>query len=730
MQNPRVSARDRLTRRIALLGMTFVATQAGCGGGGGGGGSLGPTISGVAYRGGPVSGATVVVQPVGPNGAIVPGGASAPDVLGSATTGADGAFSVPLHSSPSGPLIVFVLGGTYVSPWDGTTVPGPTARTCHLLDSAAAAGPVVVTPLSHIVAARALDQLASGSALALAHATGLEFVRALYGFQGPSDVAIERTVPTFSAAAVGADAFLAGFVLGCMDRLALAESPSDRNALVQALASDASDGVLDGKAGGIPVTLGAGTLPFTAGTSDFLAALADYAKQGKNVVDEGLSLATLDPTLVSLRRSLSFGAATPGTAGLSAGSSGSIATASFGGKQWLYVAARTKGIVAIDITDPETDTPEMKVWSQLYTTTFSNAAVDGVVSLGGADHPQLFVHTYATKHFALVNAETGAVEGEGDLPLVGGPVGFSGGSAYVAGAIADAGRDGVWLATTDGYGFFRRSTAQWDPTLLFTITPPYRLAENFGADIAHDLLWAPNYGGSASGFPFVAGGIQLIDLGTKTSSYMDDVQYQATLRANGLFDPDAGAVDTSYRVGIVTQEDSPDVGFVRLSTVSKISGDGSIGLTGLDRFAAAPGGTAHVRLAAPGLFLSGAAVDSETHLVLFMAGVFTDIAVGELQDPASVPPGGTWSGLTDWRFVTSLVGYQLAGDPHAVASIRCNATGKAYGYLLSGLFGVSVHQIDLRRLLDAAPAGATGDDAHRVTSDLEAAKIHRIWTIP
>ncbi len=313
--------------------------------------------------------------------------------------------------------------------------------------------------------------------------------------------------------------------------------------------------------------------------------------------------------------------------------------------------------------------------------------------LQGADHPQLLVFAYGSKHVALVNADTGAVEYEADLPLVAtSPVGFSGGSAFIAGAIPDTGRDGAWLATADGYVFFDRATRTL--TTTYALGTGSFLSENLGGDIGHDLLFAPNY----------TPAVQLVDLAAQKSYYFDGTPFNTAFPTIG--EPDAGSVDTGLQVGIVTNEDSDDVGFINLKTIVKTDVAG-----GKSTFAPGAGGTALLALDNP--TLSGSAVDSDTHLALFMAGYSQDIAVGTIQDPASVPAGGTWAGMTDWRYVRNLTGYAYARDPHAVAVIKNLSDGKAYGYLLDGGAHKSF-QIDMSAVLAATPAGTTGADAHRV----------------
>ena len=311
-------------------------------------------------------------------------------------------------------------------------------------------------------------------------------------------------------------------------------------------------------------------------------------------------------------------------------------------------------------------------------------SVGGVVPMLGADHPQLLVYSYGTKHIMLVNADTGAIDYETNLPiLASGTVGFSGGSAYIAGAIPDTGRDGVWLATADGYYFFDRVTKSL--TSKYSIAGPAQLAENLGGDVGGGYLFAPNY----------ERGVQYVDL-TKpdTSYYLGSTPFAAAFPS--LYTPDGGAVDAGYKVGIVTDEDSSQVGLINMATIVKTDVSG-----GRNTFAIGTNGSKAINLGAA--TISGAAVDSDTHQVLFMAGYSTDIVVGQLDDPAL---GASWKGLSDWRTQRSVTGYNYARDPHAVAVIKNLGNGKSYGYLLNGSFDKSF-QVDMSGILAAPSDGTT-----------------------
>jgi hypothetical protein len=655
---------------------------------GGGTGGSGPAVSGVVIKG-PVSGATVTAYVLNPDGTL---GAS----LGSGPSGADGTFNFRLTSTPTGPIALVATGGTYVSEADGATV----SKTSDLFAIVSSVDPslgvsgIVLTPLSDIWSARVRALLATGVPVATALSNALGLVGGTYGLP-PG--ALPTLLPRFDKASIGTSAYTLGLVLGALDTCDKALPAGLRGALFTALSADLSDGVFDGKKAGTPVAVAVGTaLSSTAGTSDFLSCVAGYVTGGKAVADNGVTAGDLAATVAAVRTALTSSPATPTSLGLSAGSSGAISSLAYGGKQWLFIAARSVGVVAVDITDPTAVAPTVKVYSSLVATNFGGREIGGVVPLIGADHPQLLVFAYGSKHIALINADTGAVEYEADLPLAAtSPVGFSGGSAFIAGAIPDTGRDGVWLATADGYLFFDRATRAIGTS--FAITSPAELAENIGGDVGHGILFGANY----------EPGVQIADLTSGKSYYLGGATFRGVFP--NLFEPDGGAVDTNLQVGIVTDEDSPQIGLIDLRRIVKTDVVGG----GRNTFAAASGGTAALSLGTP--TISGSAVESDSHLVLFMAGYSTDVAVGQLEDPASVPVGGTWKGLTDWRYVNGLTGYSIARDPHAVAVVKSLFNGKAYGYLLDGGAHKSL-QIDMAAFLAAPALGGTGITAHQLAT--------------
>jgi len=690
----------------AILMALLPLALAGCGGGGGfnplSGGGSGPIVSGSVIKG-PVSGATLTVYALNTDGTY---GA----VLGTGTTDATGNFSFSLTAPHTGPAALVATGGTYTSETTGATVSGAGSSLCAMaIDLSAGATGLVITPLSDMVCARAAALAAGGTPLPTAIADADTFVMSIYGLTGRP----ETLRPSFTAGALCTDAGKLAMVLAALDKLRTGLAGGS-DALYTALSSDIADGTFDGLSGGAAVPLGGGTLPFTAGSTDFVGALTSVAPAvfagatGADILAGGTCATT------------GLGAVSPASVGLEATSSGAMSTLAVGGKQFLFVAARSKGVEKVDVTNPTAPVvlgtadgwAGNTVGAGSLVSKFVGAIGGAQIIAGLAGGPQLLVFSYGAKHMALVNPDTGAVTWEGDLTLTNPLVSFSGGSAFIAGAIPVLGQ-GAWLATSDGYQFFDAAAtlaagATSPPviTTTYPIATGQMLAENLGGDIAHGLLFAPNYG---AGF---SGAAQIINLTAKpgfpVGSYTIDPAYVAPAGIPpGIYD--GGSVDSKLQVGIITYEDTPNATFVDM----KNAVPGSVANT------LAPAATNGIVNVSIGGTFSGSAVDSSTDQALFMAGFSNDLAVGQLENPASVAPGGTWNGLTDWVSYTLGGGfpYSYAVDPHAAAVI--NIAGKSYGYLLNGASApTGVVQIDMSALL-AMPRLAPG--AHTTSTPPDAA---------
>jgi hypothetical protein len=355
---------------------------------------------------------------------------------------------------------------------------------------------------------------------------------------------------------------------------------------------------------------------------------------------------------------------------------------------------------------------------------FSSKPIGGATVVSGSNGVQILVFAYGAKHIVLLDPDTGAITYEGNLPLTGGIQTFSGGDAYIAGAIPDPGK-GVWLATTDGYLYLDINATLAAGTGASPVIgstkfaagavsccsggSPNQLAENLGGDIAHNLLFTPNYGGLS---------LQIVadqPGGLAAGTYMLDPSARPSILSGNM---DGGAVDTGYGVGIITYEDTRNASFINLNGITA-----SAVPTGTTMGTFLPPATnsfVDVNIASFSLRFSGSAVDSKTHQVFGMAGFSNDIFVGQLQDPGSVSSGSSWAGMSDWVYYT-LSSYSYAKDPHANITVFNEKTGKTYAYLLDGYALPSgVQQIDVSALMAMPRSGTTGDALHHPATNPQA----------
>lgn len=706
-------------------------------------------VTGTAFKGA-VKGATVkivIVNSDGTDGAALSSGTDMTD--------ANGNFNVTLTSPPTGPVRVKISGGSFSSEWDGSTKTSSSTISAMLDNVGSSATGVIVTGASWVddvssgatgvivtAASTFVDSLASGilagkvtgvtsTSITDAHSKAQATVGGFYSI--PAGTPIEGVPPSFNATDITANPtnFKVGLVVGTLTAEGAALNPSDPDALVTALASDISDGVWDGKDPGSSIPLGSGTLPSTAGTSDFLSNLGSYLNTGTTPTTNHFTTGT--PGLSTVVNQLSTGvdacACTPAATGLAATSSGAINSLAFGGHQYLFGAVRTSGVVAVDITDPTLTSPPTKVWTQIFSNApgsggFGSISVGGVTPfVGTAGHPQVLAFAYGSKHVIVLNAQTlvsgtpgtdNPVDAEMDVPLKATlAVTFSGGGAFIGSAVP-LGGSLLALATADGYMVFDASQvpAASSVVKVYPVDDPNEIiAENLGGDVVHKFLLGGNENGGA----------QLVDLSpgvtNGTSYYITPANFSMVF-PSAPNTVDGNSVDQALQVGILTFEDTNDAEFVNMATITK-----TVSTTSgtLNSWAPASNGTAHVVFGTTTPpTISGSAVDSTSHFALFMAGFSNDIAVGLLQDPASVP-AGSWQGLKDWSFYTitnspSLSSYTSAADPHGDGVVFNLAKSTPYGYVLDGS-DHGVVQIDLAGLLAITRAGTSGDAAHQPGTD-------------
>lgn len=594
---------------------------------------------------------------------------------------------------------VVASGGSYIS--EASLKPMANGRLKSILMPRTSKR-VVVTPLTSMLTSR-LDAIAGTcrdiEKKKIDEAAG--FVADIYGLDDPEKLLTEKPDLTDTADVLK---FKYGFILGVLEELAL-HLDIEPKALYEGLAEDIADGKFDGRRGEDKIELGGGkALPPTAGVADTIAATFKFAKSDESAltdldIDESL-IRKLSETLVE---EIASAPVSDSSSGLDITNSGAITSVSSRGKQILFVAARSKGLVGIDITNPEGELTEMNLDSlnaQLADIGLAN--VGGVIAVPGTE--QALVYSYGSTTVALVD-----VSEEGNERVINHTTldissrqRFSGGDAYISSGLPQVSVNGIWLATADGYKLLDVSTLS--VTREIPLANNQIIAENIGGTTttSKPLLFSPNYGTDMWGGN---GGLQIVDLIRNEAYSMDDINYSSTIGIYpGMGTADAGSVDSGYKVGIITPEDQSTVALVKLDELSfhdnNVS-DKTDNTFTLNSETAVVG----VNLAPDSsLKISGVYTDSSSHLALFMAGYYGDIAVARLQDPSEE----NWTGLSEWNYARNQYSYSY--DPHAGAVIKSLSTGKTFGYLLDG--SGNVIQVDMEAFLDA---NATN---HQVSVDL------------
>jgi len=642
--------------------------------------------------------------------------------IGTATTNAAGGFTMTLDSPPSGPIELEAVDGEYDSEAD-TRIKRTKVRLRALIPSVPPGGDsgLVATPLTTFAAERAMELTDSAPNLAAAIDMGDDSIREIFGIGGDS---LNKLEPDITATG---DKAAAAVVLGALEDIAIKKSKEGAD-IVTALAADLSDGVPDGKKDETPVMFEGTTetIPPTLGTSDLLASVTSYTDPNNDNTDRGENPPPVDPAATAAVRE-GVVAAAPPAAGLSVGSSGAIASLSFDGRQVVYIAARGTGIKALDITDPANPRvdllPTLNEALSKLSTPFTT--VGGVVAMPGASTPQVLLFDYNQARVIVADVRDQTIKKDTDLTGVVGPVqeSFSGGDAFVSGGIPDPTRGVIWLAANNGYLPYDVATLSPLTDRKIALAPDDIIAENIGGDVSANLLFSPNYGpgGCCSG----PGALELVKLDESKSYVMTDTDFQrafsvgATATSSGT--PfgivDAGSVDNLYKVGILTGEDTPRVGLIRLGDMSKFTFTtipGTETTPERNEFSVDPS-VAVAFLVDSTAFpqYAGSAVESTNHLALLMAGFSNDILVAKLDDPAST----TWKGFADWKqYRATSTEYRQAFDPHAVGAVLASANGRSYGFMLSGNPGLDVLMIDMQAFIEAAAEGTDGDAAHRLSS--------------
>ncbi len=270
----------RLRMLMAMVVTLFIA--AGCGGGGTSAENVGSGGTGV------ISGAAVK-GPVG-NASITAYGISGGQIgaqIGTASTDLNGSFSMTIGSY-AGPVMLQMSGGSYTDEATGAAmIMAPGDVMTAVIPSVAAGATnsgVQVTPLTGMAQAMARHMaggLTDANISAANMAMGNNFL--------VSDILhVQPMNPLMPGSGAGAsqDAKNYGMTLAAMSKYAQTLGLSFSSSMVTAMMNDATDGVLDGKAGTAPVQMGGMgggmMLPPTAGTSGMGGAMNAFMNSTQN----------------------------------------------------------------------------------------------------------------------------------------------------------------------------------------------------------------------------------------------------------------------------------------------------------------------------------------------------------------------------------------------------------------------------------------------------------------
>lgn len=274
---------------ISIVATLLLATA--CGGGGGGAienvGSGGTGyINGFATKG-PIGSATVAAFGIS-NGQL---GAQ----IATATTAADGAFTMPIGSY-AGPVMLQVSGGSYTDEATGTVMPMAPGDVMTAVIPSVAAGTtnsgIQVTAVTAM--AQAMAQHMSGGMTQANIAAANSAMGSNFSVSDILHVQPMNPLTTGSGAGASQDAQNYGMTLAAMSQYAKSLGLGTSSTIVTAMMNDATDGVLDGKAGTVPVQMGGmsgGMLPATSGTTGMGAAMNAFMTSAQN--KSGVTTGTL-----------------------------------------------------------------------------------------------------------------------------------------------------------------------------------------------------------------------------------------------------------------------------------------------------------------------------------------------------------------------------------------------------------------------------------------------------
>ena len=254
------------------------------------------TVSGTAFNG-PVSKATVMAFAID-NGAM---GAQ----IASVATDGQGNFTLPLGSY-TGAVMLQMSGGTYTDEATQTTMAMGASEVMSAVLPTVASGANVtgvwVTPVTSMAQTRAMDMgggMTDANIVAANAAMGNYFsVSDVLHIQPMNPMAVG------SGADASQDARNYGMTLAAMSQYAKTLNMTISSAMVTAMMSDASDGIMDGKHGAGQVSMsmggmmGRGMMATTAGTSGLAMAMTSFVNSTGNA--SGMTSADMAALILKL----------------------------------------------------------------------------------------------------------------------------------------------------------------------------------------------------------------------------------------------------------------------------------------------------------------------------------------------------------------------------------------------------------------------------------------------
>ena len=184
-----------------------------------------------------------------------------------ATTGADGTYSLNFPATYTGPVILQVIGGTFLNEIDGSAELGPAAAPMRaILGTSPTPGTianVAITPFTTMAAARVFARAGSGAVTE----SLVNGVNALVGsMYGIADIigTMPVEVTAFLPFGVTANAQQYGLLTAAFSQQAANFGLANPLIFVNGVVDDFSDGLLDGLRNGIAVSIAGGALPATA----------------------------------------------------------------------------------------------------------------------------------------------------------------------------------------------------------------------------------------------------------------------------------------------------------------------------------------------------------------------------------------------------------------------------------------------------------------------------------